>query len=127
MGEEVDLQLYMERILERVPGLLALIVSDRDGVILLQVGKHEGTNKESYLAVFGAVVEQASKLQLGKNRHLTAFYKDHILVHFNQAPLVVSAIAAPDANIGLLLSLQTDLRGATDPLRVTIKKQLETF
>ncbi len=86
-----------------------------------------GNNKDNYTAVFGAVVDQASKLQLGKNKHLTAFYNEHIVVHFNHAPLVISAIASPNANIGLLLALQNDLRTATDPLRATIKKQIENF
>lgn len=93
------------------------------------------------------VPSQAAKLQFGKNKHITAFYKDRTVVHINCLPLVISAVAAPNANIGLLLSMQQvrrtprvlrvatlqfvrahtcqDLRTALEPLRQVVEKSSE--
>ena len=61
--------------LKAVPGLKAALVSDPEGVVLLQAGDaaHDEAMKK-YAATFLLTAERASKLHLGKNKTLTALY-----------------------------------------------------
>ena len=63
---------------------------------------------------------QASKLGLGKNKSITHFHKDHIVVHINQIPLIISFIASPDANVGAINALSQDLTRALAPLASSV-------
>jgi hypothetical protein len=45
-------------------------------------------------------VLQASKLYLGKNNTITAFYKDHVIMHVNHMPIVVTFVGTSDVNTG---------------------------
>ena len=61
--------------LKAVPGLKAALVSDPEGVVLLQAGDaaHDEAMKK-YAATFLLTAERASKLHLGKTKTLTALY-----------------------------------------------------
>ncbi|CAI8055760.1 Guanine nucleotide exchange C9orf72 homolog, partial [Geodia barretti] len=66
-----DLQRYLKTLVQSEEGLEAVIVSDRDGVQLVEA-KNEGVSvgvlKPPFLGTFSIASEQASKLGLGKNR-----------------------------------------------------------
>jgi len=75
----------------------------------------------SLAAVFAAACDQAAKSGLGKTSTSVAYYDNRIVVHVNALPLVVSMIAEPDANVGLLLAIAPDIRAAIEPLRLQIQ------
>lgn len=139
LGADDDTSSFLERVLERVPGLNLLAVYDRDAVLIAKgipprvppfahsascslrarcrcqrrpCGRLCSPLRAGSLlmrlnrVLTDCVPSQAAKLQFGKNKHITAFYKDRTVVHINCLPLVISAVAAPNANIGLLLSMQ---------------------
>ena len=139
LGADDDTSSFLERVLERVPGLNLLAVYDRDAVLIakgtplrvppfahsascslrarcrrqcLPCGRlcsplRAGSLRcDLIVCTHRLCPSQAAKLQFGKNKHITAFYKDRTVVHINCLPLVISAVAAPNANIGLLLSMQ---------------------
>eukprot|EP00029_Vermamoeba_vermiformis_P008998 TRINITY_DN4356_c0_g1_i1.p1 TRINITY_DN4356_c0_g1~~TRINITY_DN4356_c0_g1_i1.p1 ORF type:complete len:135 (-),score=30.74 TRINITY_DN4356_c0_g1_i1:15-419(-) len=123
-GNNDDIQLFLEKVIERVQGLQAILVSDRDGVSLLtaQSGAGEELNAENTLCtVFATAADQASKCGLGKNKTLTTFFDNRLFVHINHTPLIITLLAEPDANCGVLLSLADELKGALEPLRTSIK------
>jgi hypothetical protein len=49
---------------------------------------------------------------MGKNKTLLSFFKDRLIVHINNLPMVISLIADQDANAGMLLSLAPELSQA---------------
>ena len=61
---------------------------------------------------------KASKLRgLGAIKSITSFYDQSILLHINDAPLVVTLVGMPDVNVGALREMTPGLKAAVEPLR----------
>jgi mitogen-activated protein kinase kinase 1 interacting protein 1 len=63
-----------------VEGLEAIIVTDSDGVLILEVSTKDFPQnmlKSNYLAMFGIATEKGSKLGFGTNKTISAFYSGH--------------------------------------------------
>ncbi|KJE90871.1 hypothetical protein CAOG_02109 [Capsaspora owczarzaki ATCC 30864] len=113
------LQGFFDRLLTRVPGLLAAIVTDRDGVIVVKAttsANPQATLQAGYLASFTAAIEQASKIGLQKNTVVACSYESYQTVHFNHLPIILTFIASSEANIGVLLSLEDELAKVIEPI-----------
>jgi len=113
--ENKSLQEFLRRLLQRVPGFILAVVSDRDGVTLTKVTREDSTNQtaEGALATtFAATVDQASKLGLGANKTTTAFFNNRVVVHINHQPLVVSLVGETDANVGAVLAFAPEIRAS---------------
>eukprot|EP01137_Pigoraptor_chileana_P016054 Opistho-2@72546 len=124
MAEE--LQSFFSRLLTRIPGLEAALVTDRDGVIVIKAvtdAVSEQALQSSFLATFALATEQAGKLGLGKNRSVTCMYENHQVIHFGHLPLIISLIASADANTGILLNLEKELKAAVDPVVAAFKSR----
>jgi len=113
----------LEALLPRVAGLQAVYVTDKDGVVIESAGNGGAGNGSTAEAAQQFVVsaEQASKMGVGRTRTITAIYADRVLVHVNAYPLVVSFVAAPDANIGMVHSLCPELVHALEPFHATVE------
>eukprot|EP00128_Syssomonas_multiformis_P009650 Colp12_sorted_trinity150504_noHs@36319 len=109
--------------LARIPGLLVGTLTDRDGVVIAKaVAKdYQDSSKRSLLSTLTAGSEQASKLGVGKCESVLVQYKDRQLLHFAVHPLVVSFLALPDANMGLLMDLEKEIRAALAPLASSLR------
>ena len=104
-------------------GLECIIISDRDGVQLVEAhvgGVPSAAMKPPFLGIFSIASEQASKLGLGKNRSIISYYTGHQVVQFNYYPLVVTFIAQTNSNTGLLYALEEDMRDAVNDLKGAI-------
>jgi mitogen-activated protein kinase kinase 1 interacting protein 1 len=91
-----------------VEGLEAIIVTDSDGVLILEVSTKDFPQnmlKSNYLAMFGIATEKGSKLGFGTNKTISAFYSGHQVVQSNYPPLIVTLVAKEDTNTGLLYSI----------------------
>ncbi|XP_015749518.1 PREDICTED: ragulator complex protein LAMTOR3-A-like [Acropora digitifera] len=103
---------YFEDLITRHEGILAIMVTDRDGVPLVKVADHskvpQNALRASFLSTFSTTAEQASKLGLLKNKSIVCFFASYQVVHFSFLPLVVSIIATSQANTGLLLGLEKE-------------------
>eukprot|EP01043_Picozoa_sp_COSAG02_P024447 COSAG02_NODE_1335_length_13197_cov_5.830279_8_plen_113_part_00 len=60
---------------------------------------------------------QVSKLQLGKNKTITAFFDSCVVIHANFEPYAISLLAEPNANIGLVTALVPDIKEFLEPIR----------
>eukprot|EP00455_Lapot_gusevi_P038164 TRINITY_DN4275_c0_g1_i9.p1 TRINITY_DN4275_c0_g1~~TRINITY_DN4275_c0_g1_i9.p1 ORF type:complete len:146 (-),score=38.40 TRINITY_DN4275_c0_g1_i9:304-687(-) len=124
MAQDNSVQSSFELLIERVPGLLAVIASDKDGVSLLRATQDSVAQSKSdsaLSAAFTVATEQASKLQLGRNQTITSFYQDFVLIHVNHMPIVITLLASADANLGFLLSLVPRLKASLEPIRVKLQ------
>jgi len=111
--------------LDRVSGLQAVFVTDTYGVPLIQ--STTGGDKEledlgrNLSATFAVSSEQASKLKMGANENIVAFYSDLVAVHINHTPLCITLLADEDeANVGVMLGLSEDLKKVMEPLRKSV-------
>ncbi|XP_031562685.1 ragulator complex protein LAMTOR3-A-like [Actinia tenebrosa] len=115
---------YFEEILRRFEGVLAIIVTDRDGVPVVKVADARAPSsalRSSYLAIFASATEQASKLGLSRNKNIICSFPSYQVVHFNYLPLVVSVIASSTANTGVILSLESDFENLINAMKNTVE------
>ncbi|XP_064406321.1 ragulator complex protein LAMTOR3-A-like [Halichondria panicea] len=118
-----ELQTFVRRLLPTVDGLEAIVVSDRDGVILIEARSGNVPSaalKPPFLGVFSIASEQASKLEVGKNKSIISYYSGHQVVQFNYFPLVVTFIAAVDANTGLIYALEEEMKETVTDLKSAV-------
>jgi len=114
---------YFEDLLARHEGILAILVTDRDGVPLVKVADPkvpQNALRASFLSTFSTTAEQASKLGLSKNKSIVCFFASYQVVHFSFLPLVVSIIATTQANTGLLLGLEKEFEETVKAVKVVV-------
>ena len=118
-----DLQRYLKTLLQSEEGLQGIIVSDRDGVHLVEAKDDSissGVLKPPFLGTFSIASEQASKLGLGKNKSIISYYTSHQVVQFCHFPLVVTFIAKANANTGMIYLVEEGLRDAIGDLKAAV-------
>ena len=118
-----DLQRYLKSLLQSEDGLEGIIVSDRDGVHLVEAKSDSvssGVLKPPFLGTFSIASEQASKLGLGKNKTIISYYNSHQVVQFCHFPLVVTFIAKSNANTGMIYLVEEGLREALSDLKAAV-------
>ncbi|CAI2174170.1 213_t:CDS:2 [Funneliformis geosporum] len=111
MGEE--LQGYFEKI----DGLKAVTVTDRDGVILIKSVSNDVSQRvlePALSTTFAVISDQASKLGLKKNKSIVSLFGIFQIVQFNHTPLITTLVADSDSNTGVLLDLGDELKEITD-------------
>eukprot|EP00696_Hemimastix_kukwesjijk_P005020 gnl/Hemi2/16401_TR5471_c0_g1_i1.p1 gnl/Hemi2/16401_TR5471_c0_g1~~gnl/Hemi2/16401_TR5471_c0_g1_i1.p1 ORF type:complete len:128 (+),score=38.83 gnl/Hemi2/16401_TR5471_c0_g1_i1:101-484(+) len=123
MAETVEL--FFRRVLERVPGLLGVVVTDRDGAEVIKVYSPsiEDSVEGCFAVTFSVALEQANKMRFGKNTSITAFYNNFVLLHVNDLPLVISLIGQTDANVGMMQSISAEIVQALEPMRAAIIRE----
>ena len=118
-----DLQRYLKTLLQSEEGLEGIIVSDRDGVHLVEAKNDSvssGVLKPPFLGTFSIASEQASKLGLGRNKSIISYYTSHQVVQFCHFPLVVTFIAKTNANTGMIYLVEEGLRDAIGDLKAAV-------
>ncbi|KAL8591007.1 hypothetical protein ACOMHN_021772 [Nucella lapillus] len=118
MAEEV--KAYLRKLLNYVSGLHAIVISDRDGVPMMKVADEHAPElalRPAYLSTFSHMTDQASKMGMGTNQSLIAFYDNMQVVQLNQHPLTVTFIAEADTITGEVLNLELDLKDILVDLR----------
>ncbi|ORX89187.1 ragulator complex protein LAMTOR3-like protein [Basidiobolus meristosporus CBS 931.73] len=111
-----NLQAHIDKLIKRVDGLEAVLITDRDGVIILQASGENASSKllEPILSnTFVVASDQASKLGLKKNHNSAV----------QLFPLVLSLVADAEANTGVLMDLGNELKPLTDVIIAAISEQ----
>lgn len=112
----------LNHLMKSIPGLLAVLIIDRDGVPLIEVHKDlvpELAMQASALSMTVLAADQVAKLGFGKCNTICCDYDNYQVVTFNKLPtsLVVTLIADSNANTGMLLSLGSDFDPVINELR----------
>jgi len=80
----------------------------------------------SFSSSFTLAIQQARKLNLGENKYITAFYKNRTIIHANYEPLIITLVAGPVANIGLILSrVVPDIKSKLEPVKKLVADSIE--
>eukprot|EP00123_Amoebidium_parasiticum_P000252 comp10617_c0_seq1/m.5302 comp10617_c0_seq1/g.5302 ORF comp10617_c0_seq1/g.5302 comp10617_c0_seq1/m.5302 type:complete len:131 (-) comp10617_c0_seq1:92-484(-) len=123
-----DTNSFFSRLLPRIPGLLAVVLSDRDGVIVEQArtdGLPDGLPSPAFLATLAVASEQAGKLGLKRSKGIAAMFNDVQIVHFWVSPFVISLYAKADASTAVLMDLEGELQQAVRPLVPVLSNSLQ--
>ncbi|VDK52273.1 unnamed protein product [Cylicostephanus goldi] len=116
----------LRKLLESIPGVSSIFLTDRDGVIVLSVGE-ELRSRASLISSLQATQDQTGKLVmenygfaffpkrienfdiLGAHHASAFFYENSQLIILNVPPLTAFVVASPTANTGMLLKLREQL------------------
>lgn len=112
----------LNQLLNHIPGLLAVLIIDRDGVPLIETHRDlapELAMQAPALSMTVLAAEQVAKLGFGKCNTICCDYENYQIVTFNKLPtsLVVTLIAESNVNVGMLLSLSQDFDPVLNELR----------
>ncbi|CAG9797679.1 unnamed protein product [Chironomus riparius] len=111
MSDEV--KKFFSSLLQKINGLKAIIISDRDGVPILKLsldGKFpELGTKQQFLATFTIATDQSSKMLLGQNKSIILMYKSTTVVQLNKSPLIITFVGTENCNTGHILSLDNEI------------------
>jgi len=109
-----DLRKHLSSYLSTVPGLLGIVLSDREGVPLVRANLQEcpeQATKPAFLTNYtGSTQEQAGKMGLGSNTCLIAVYTNHQVIHSIHMSVIITMVATSEANTGYLTSLVDSMR-----------------
>ncbi len=116
------LQSFLDSIRERVPSVMAVLVCDSDGVVLLRSvspsSYQENSLDGSLAAVYAAATQQASKLQFGLNRAVVAWQKDRAVVYVNATPFFATVVCTKESgDVGALLAMVPQIVKALEPMK----------
>ncbi|VDO70187.1 unnamed protein product [Heligmosomoides polygyrus] len=98
----------LRRVLESIPGVSSIFLTDRDGVIVLSVGE-ELRSRVSLISSLQATQDQTGKLIMGPHLSSVFFYESSQLVILNVAPLTAFIVASPTASTYSILKLREQL------------------
>ncbi|XP_053681731.1 ragulator complex protein LAMTOR3 homolog [Sabethes cyaneus] len=118
-----DVKRFFSNMLQRVTGLRCVMVTDRDGVPLINLEREKSAKfvmKPAFLSTFTLAAEQSNKLGLGKNRNIISVYADYQVVQMNKLPLVVTFIGAENCNIGHILAMDQQIDAMLDELKTAV-------
>lgn len=112
----------LAQLMKSIPGLLAILIIDRDGVPLIEAHQElvpELAMRPSFLSTTVLATDQAGKLGFGKCNTISCDYGSFQVVSFNKvsSALMVTLIADSKANTGMLLSLYSEFDLVVNELR----------
>ncbi|KAI8920405.1 Ragulator complex protein LAMTOR3 [Entophlyctis helioformis] len=117
----------LQLVVARTDGLLAVVVSDKDGAIAVKATRPELPSQvlePAFTASFLLTSEQMAKIGFGKTNQLISMCGHYCIAQFNAststAPFVLTLIAAQDANIGVIVDTGRALRPAVEALVVSL-------
>ncbi|KAF2364463.1 Ragulator complex protein LAMTOR3 [Trinorchestia longiramus] len=108
----MSIRKYVYNLLESTPGLLAIVITDKDGVLIVKVCSKDNpelSQRSSYIAPFASASDQASKLGLGRNNTIVCLYDKFQVVSMNKGSVHMHFVGAADGNTGDFLTLDSQL------------------
>jgi len=119
-------QEFLNSLLYRIPKVSSVVVTDRDGVLLLNAVDESLSVAESPIADFSvgynSSAEQAGKLGLGSNRYIISMYQDWCMMQLNLNPIILTIIAEPSVNIGMIINAIPEINLHLENIRAGVAK-----
>ncbi|XP_063722371.1 ragulator complex protein LAMTOR3-like [Symsagittifera roscoffensis] len=106
-----DLEMTAQRILDRIDGLLAIVISDKDGVTVLKVAHPSVSDSSStiltpdFLSSYSLALDQVTKLPVGEAKAVYALHGEQQIAHFVIGVYYMSFLAQANANYGIFPTL----------------------
>lgn len=108
----------MEGLTESIQGLKALVITDRDGVVVYQIERSPGaaTRCAEMSTAFSSGWDQTNKLLVGAFRRAVLEYQQEVFIALPFLPLLVILLVEKGSNLGLVFSLEPWLHNFTNQL-----------
>eukprot|EP00919_Chromeraceae_sp_WS-2016_P068776 GHVR01162759.1.p1 GENE.GHVR01162759.1~~GHVR01162759.1.p1 ORF type:complete len:131 (+),score=17.85 GHVR01162759.1:41-433(+) len=117
-------QVFLDKLCDQIEGLQAILVTDREGVVIVRSPTHfaqDARSEQMITTIFSICSEQTSKIdRLGDTNYAVSFFSGLIYLQANELPLVVTLIASPEVNTGHLIDLLSPIRSALSDLRKAV-------
>lgn len=119
----------LSALVSRVPEVEHVIVSNAFGLSIARVSADDASidplpAETALPIIFGKTVESADKLPFGRAKTVTLFTSNFVLAQANMAPLVLSVVAKPSVNVGLLTACLPAAVGLLEPLRAAAEAEM---
>jgi len=104
---------FLQSILNKYNDLFAILITDRDGVIVCKVctaSSPEVSQQSRFISVFTSASKGSKKMGLGENRSIVTFYDTFQVVSIGCGAVALHFIATPEGNTGRCLRLDTELQ-----------------
>eukprot|EP00386_Alphamonas_edax_P008035 GDKI01026482.1.p1 GENE.GDKI01026482.1~~GDKI01026482.1.p1 ORF type:complete len:162 (-),score=18.36 GDKI01026482.1:132-545(-) len=125
-----NVQTFIDQLSSRIPGLQGILVSDREGVVMLRGGSfaQDPRSEQMITTIFSICSEQTSKIErLGHTNYIISFFEGMLYLQANHLPLVITMVANPDVNTGLLVEVLPTVKKVLEDLRKAIANMLVTM
>ncbi|KAJ3153247.1 Ragulator complex protein lamtor3 [Geranomyces variabilis] len=122
-----ELDTLLDSVLNRTEHVKAILVTDKDGVILakaLHADSGAGILEPAFSATFSVASEQCGKLGLGANKMIVSTFDGDQIVQFNHSPLILTLLASLEADPGVLIAAGRDL---AEPMRIVSETVAKTI
>jgi len=104
-----ETQRELVHLMDAIPGLLAVVITDRDGVPILKASKDgvpESALRPSLLSALSTTSDlQGYKLGNGKCQVVICEYQHFQVVIMNRPPFIITLVGSSTANTGRMLNL----------------------
>ncbi|KND03984.1 uncharacterized protein SPPG_01432 [Spizellomyces punctatus DAOM BR117] len=113
-----QLQAFLQDLLESTDHLKAVLVTDKDGVILAKATGPDLPDhvlEPAFSATFSVASDQSGKLGFGRNKMIMSTFDEDQVVQFNYSPLILTLLASSKANSGVLIAAGKDLE---EPIKI---------
>ncbi|KAH6576490.1 hypothetical protein BASA50_006775 [Batrachochytrium salamandrivorans] len=111
---ENELQQVLNRATE---DLLAIIITDKDGVVILKATRPDLPGhilEPAFTASFLLTSDQMSKIGFGKTNKVISVCGRYCIAQSGVESLILTLIAAQNANLGIMIDIGNDLRSAVE-------------
>ena len=110
-----ELRRVLSQHIAEIPGILALVISDKDGVPILQANIDNAHTVDAclryqFLSSHAIVKESSKKVQLNGMKKALVCYKDKQILSVMHGSLILSIIGKANANTGQMENLAKQMQ-----------------
>ena len=110
-----ELRRVLSQHIAEIPGILALVISDKDGVPILQANTDNAHTVDAclryqFLSSHAIVKESSKKVQLNGMKKSLVCYKDKQILSVMHGSLILSIIGKANANTGQMENLAKQMQ-----------------
>ncbi|KXN66342.1 Roadblock/LC7 domain-containing protein [Conidiobolus coronatus NRRL 28638] len=121
-----ELNELLKELINRVDGLIGIVLTDRDGIVITSVSQDEHSTELietlPLTSTYSLVSDQANKMGLGRSEILVSKFDNFQLVQFNYTEFFLNLISDEVNNIGILMDLKPELNSITDLISNLVKE-----
>mmetsp|Transcript_44965 Transcript_44965/g.101179 ORF Transcript_44965/g.101179 Transcript_44965/m.101179 type:complete len:138 (-) Transcript_44965:58-471(-) len=122
-------QLVLDKLRMLTSGLQNIVVTDRDGVVILQSppdGLESPDTEQLLTTIFSMTTDHTDKIKaLAKVKMVISTYSHVISIQANQGPLVIRLAAEPGTNIAVLTELLPQIQKVLTTVEAVIASETE--
>eukprot|EP00928_Gymnodinium_smaydae_P088804 TRINITY_DN72851_c0_g1_i1.p1 TRINITY_DN72851_c0_g1~~TRINITY_DN72851_c0_g1_i1.p1 ORF type:complete len:136 (-),score=27.39 TRINITY_DN72851_c0_g1_i1:207-614(-) len=122
-------QTALEQLVEQNDGLRSIVITDRDGAVVLRASderQDQGPSDQIFTTIFAASDDQTEKIpQLGAANFILTTYNNCICLQANDHPCIIKLLGEADCNAGALIDLLPHIKAMLGSTREVVMRETE--